>query len=75
MTKEGVSFNFVTTPEGLHEFDVDRKTDGCMFGKHIIGKKTRCGSAMCYFMRGRNEDATQPSGKNKVQFAGVTCDE
>ena len=75
MTKEGASCNFFPTPEGLHAFDVDRKTDGFIFVKHIVDNKTKEGSSMCHFVRGRDEDAPQPSGSKKFQFARVKCDE
>ena len=41
VTKEDVSCNFVPTPEGVHAFDMERKNDGCMFGKYIIDNKKR----------------------------------
>lgn len=43
VTKEGASCNFVPIPEGLHAFDVDRKTDGRVFGNDIIDNKTKGG--------------------------------
>ena len=84
ITKEGITCRFVPIPEGLHILDIDRETDGCIFGKEIIDNRMKGGDAICHLTLEDNcpddendKEIIRNSGSigenvKKVRFTGVS---
>ena len=81
LTKEKIKCRFVPTPEGFHALTVDRNTDGYIFWKDIVDKKTSNGEVICHVVQDSDSDDGIGSDEGVVmdenikkphQFAGVT---